>query len=59
MELMKGDKVIVTVSPWSVPTFSKTDTTNDWFTSVSQCLRWNERVTQGAADSDCEKDGKL
>lgn len=47
MELMKGDKVVVTVSPWSVPTFSRNDTTNDWFKSVSQCLRWNERVVQG------------
>ncbi|CDF34439.1 unnamed protein product [Chondrus crispus] len=47
MELMKGDKVVVTVSPWSVPTFSRADTTNDWFKSVSHCLRWNERVVQG------------
>lgn len=47
MELMKGDKVVVSVSPWSVPTFSRIDTTNDWFKSVSQCLRWNERVVQG------------
>lgn len=48
MELMRGDKVIVSVSPWPVPTFSRIDTTNDWFKSVSQCLRWNERVIQGA-----------
>lgn len=48
MELMKGDKVVVSVSPWCVPTFSKIDTTNDWFASVSQCLRWNERVVQGS-----------
>lgn len=47
MELTKGDKVVVTVSPWSVPTFSRSDTTNDWFKSVSHCLRWNERVIQG------------
>ena len=52
MELMKGDKVVVSVSPWSVPTFSKQDSTNDWFASVSQCLRWNERVVQGFADRD-------
>lgn len=47
MELMKGDRVVVSVSPWSVPTFSKMDTTKDWFKSVSHCLRWNERVVQG------------
>lgn len=47
MELRRGDRVVVSVSPWSVPTFSKIDTTNDWFASVSQCLRWNERVVQG------------
>ncbi|CAN8066552.1 unnamed protein product [Agarophyton chilense] len=52
MELMKGDKVIVSVSPWAVPTFSKKDTTNDWFASVSQCLRWNERVVQGTSTLD-------
>lgn len=50
MELMKGDKVVVSVSPWPVPTFSRAETTNDWFASVSQCLRWNERVVQGAQD---------
>lgn len=50
MELMRGDKVIVCVSPWSVPTFTKKDATNDWFASVSQCLRWNERVVQGSND---------
>lgn len=55
MELRKGDKVVVSVSPWSVPTFSRTDTTNDWFASVSQCLRWNERVVQGHSESDTEK----
>lgn len=48
MELMKGDKVIVSASPFPVPTFSRKDTTNDWFASVSQCLRWNERVIQGS-----------
>lgn len=48
MELMKGDKVVVSVSAWPVPTFSRKDTTNDWFASVSQCLRWNERVVQGS-----------
>lgn len=51
MELMRGDKVIVTVSPWSVPTFCKSDSTNDWFKSISSCLRWNERLMQGANDN--------
>lgn len=50
MELMRGDKVIVTVSRWSVPTFCKSDATNDWFRSISSCLRWNERLMQGASD---------
>lgn len=48
MELMRGDKVVVSVSEWSVPTFTKLDTTNDWFVSVRKCLRWNERVIQGS-----------
>lgn len=57
MELMKGDKVVVSVSAWCVPTFSRKDSTNDWFASVSQCLRWNERVVQGGSKEE-EKEGE-
>ena len=50
MNLMKRDKVVASVSPWSVPTFSEQDSTNDLFESVSQCLRCNERGLQQYAD---------
>ncbi|KAI0560222.1 NAD(+) kinase [Gracilaria domingensis] len=56
MELMRGDRVVVSVSPWTVPTFNKKDTTNDWFASVSRCLKWNERVIQGMRTFDGDKD---
>ena len=52
VELRKGDSVIIKVSRWSVPTFSKKDTTRDWFASVSNCLRWNERVVQKPLEMD-------
>lgn len=50
MELMRGDKVIVSASKWSVPTFCKSDATSDWFRSISSCLHWNQRLTQGSSD---------
>jgi NAD kinase len=63
MELMRGDKVVVWASDYPVPTFSAHDPTTDWFTSVSHCLRWNERVQQASfysgagADVDHDADG--
>ncbi len=51
MELLRGDQVVVTMSQWTVPTFCKNDATQDWFRSISKCLHWNERLTQGAADA--------
>lgn len=54
-ELMRGDRVVVSVSPWWVPTFTRKDTTNDWFASVSQCLRWNERVVQGSSEWEADR----
>lgn len=50
MELMRGDKVVITASKWSVPTFCQRDPTADWFRSISSCLHWNERLTQGGGE---------
>jgi NAD+ kinase len=50
MELMRGDTVVVYASRYPVPTFCSADPTADWFASVSGCLKWNERVRQGASD---------
>lgn len=51
MELMRGDRVVLSVSEYYVPTFSKLDATRDWFRSISSCLHWNERLAQGSLDS--------
>jgi NAD kinase len=45
-----SDSVVVCASRYPVPTFSCKDPTTDWFASVSGCLRWNERVRQGAIE---------
>jgi NAD kinase len=55
MELQRGDKVVVCASQYPVPTFTRRDTTRDWFASVSQCLRWNERVQQTPLFTDDER----
>ena len=56
MELLRGDQVVVTMSEWNVPTFCKNDATQDWFTSISQCLSWNERLTQGVTNLNLDHD---
>lgn len=50
MELKRGDRVEVDVSKWMVETICRNDPTNDWFQSISNNLRWNERLMQGAND---------
>jgi hypothetical protein len=55
MELQRGDKVVVCASQYPVSTFTRRDTTRDWFASVSQCLRWNERVQQTPLFTDDER----
>jgi NAD kinase len=45
-ELQRGDYLRVQISPWPLATLNYNDQTQDWFRSVSRCLRWNERPMQ-------------
>ena len=46
IELHKGDYVSIKCSPFSFPTVSSENTTDDWFNSLQRCLKWNERIIQ-------------
>ncbi|KAI8148414.1 ATP-NAD kinase-like domain-containing protein [Fennellomyces sp. T-0311] len=46
VELTRGDHVSITFSRYAMPTLSRKDTNYDWFTSLQQCLMWNQRVPQ-------------
>lgn len=45
-ELQKGDRVVVRMSDYPMPTVNRTDHSHDWFESLSRCLSWNERIEQ-------------
>ena len=38
--------VVVTTSPWPVPTVNNTGHVTDWFDSLAECLHWNVRKKQ-------------
>ncbi|KAG1445576.1 hypothetical protein G6F56_009863 [Rhizopus delemar] len=46
VELKQGDHVKIELSPYSVYTYSASDVSNDWFSSVQSCLHWNVRERQ-------------
>lgn len=45
-ELHRGDGVKVCMSRYPVPTISRADQTQDWFSSLERCFGWNERLQQ-------------
>ncbi|KAJ3216984.1 hypothetical protein HK099_005661 [Clydaea vesicula] len=45
-ELLKGDSVRILLSPYPLPTVCKKDQGEDWISSLSRCLHWNERARQ-------------
>lgn len=45
-ELEKGDRIVVRMSDYPMPTVNRTDHSHDWFESLSRCLSWNERIEQ-------------
>ena len=51
-ELKKGDSVTVTTSVFPIPSVCATDQIQDWFASLDQCLRWNDRKKQRIFDPD-------
>ncbi|KAI9011731.1 ATP-NAD kinase-like domain-containing protein [Hyaloraphidium curvatum] len=52
IELRQGDFVTVTASPFPCPTICAKSQSDDWFESLARCLRWNERVRQGAGEGE-------
>ncbi|CAH1758923.1 10450_t:CDS:2 [Entrophospora sp. SA101] len=46
IELKQGDHIKVTPSKFPFPTVCLESQSNDWFNSISRCLRWNERERQ-------------
>ncbi|XP_015057332.1 NAD kinase 2, chloroplastic-like [Solanum pennellii] len=47
-ELLRGDSVRICVSPHPLTTVNKYDQTADWFSSLTRCLNWNQRLEQKA-----------
>lgn len=45
-ELQRGDKIVVRMSDYPMPTVNRMDHSHDWFESLEKCLSWNERVSQ-------------
>ncbi|CAG8437361.1 10106_t:CDS:2 [Acaulospora colombiana] len=46
IELRQGDHIKVTPSKFPFPTVCRDSQSQDWFNSISRCLRWNERERQ-------------
>jgi NAD+ kinase len=45
-ELHKNDYIIIRISRWPFVWVNKSDTVQDWFKSLAECLHWNERQKQ-------------
>ncbi|KNC53607.1 NAD kinase 1, partial [Thecamonas trahens ATCC 50062] len=45
-ELLHGQTLQCSVSPWSVPTISKVSETADWLVSLRRNMHWNKRTSQ-------------
>ncbi|TPX50145.1 NAD+ kinase [Synchytrium endobioticum] len=50
IELLQGDYICITMSPYPMPTVCAEDQSLDWFESLRRCLHWNERVRQKGSD---------
>ncbi|RUS24664.1 ATP-NAD kinase-like domain-containing protein [Jimgerdemannia flammicorona] len=46
IELKQGDHIKVTASRYPFPTICAQTQSNDWFNSLTRCLKWNERQRQ-------------
>ncbi len=47
-ELSGDDVVSITTSEWPVPSVSSSDDISSWFSSLAECLHWNDRAAQNA-----------
>ncbi|XP_037075863.1 NAD kinase-like isoform X1 [Pollicipes pollicipes] len=50
-ELRHGDSLRVTTSVFPVPSICASDQITDWFDSLDECLRWNDRKKQRQLDT--------
>ena len=48
VELTRGDSLLVTLSKHPLPTVCAQDPVSDWFSSLADCLNWNDRKKQKA-----------
>ncbi|TPX36246.1 NAD+ kinase [Synchytrium microbalum] len=46
IELLQGDYITISMSPYPMPTVCAEDQSLDWFESLRRCLHWNERTRQ-------------
>jgi NAD+ kinase len=46
IELEKGDAIVVSGSKYPFSTICKNRQTDDWFESLTRCLKWNERSSR-------------
>ena len=51
-ELTHGDRLCVTTSIYPVPSICSEDQIADWFASLDECLRWNDRKRQKHFDDE-------
>lgn len=47
-ELSGDDVLSITTSDWPVPSVSSSDDISAWFSSLAECLHWNDRAAQNA-----------
>ena len=45
-ELQENDVVSITTSEWPLPSASSTNDISSWFSSLAECLHWNDRKIQ-------------
>jgi NAD+ kinase len=48
MELSGDDVISITTSQYPVPTVTSSDDISSWFSSLAECLHWNDRAIQNA-----------
>ena len=58
-ELEQGMSLLVTCSVYPVPSICSQDQMSDWFTSLAECLHWNERKTQKRLEEEPKLTTKL
>ncbi|KAI9498918.1 ATP-NAD kinase-like domain-containing protein [Zychaea mexicana] len=46
VELKPGDHIKIAMSPYPLPTVCRTESSNDWFSSLQSSLQWNVRQRQ-------------